>query len=658
MSTTDCNRTVSVDCQQDANVGLSLMALCLGVILALSVAANGMVCFVFYRKSNLLSISNSFVLNLSCSELALSILVLPFTLTSVFSSSGWVFNDIWCKIQGFIFSVCVFSIQFSLMIISLDRNYAIINSLRYVNVFTQKLANILIGLCWLLSIVLASLLLLNWGTYDYIPSQYTCAINWEESNEFLISVCIIVFLLPLSIQSICYLSIFKAAISHTKRSSRVYPSMPSSIRGITTTVQDLQSDSSDISDVSQNVQVKYQTMECKAVRTILLIAFTYAICWVPYITVSILRLRSVTIVSSSDSAAVCFVFLTGVINPVIYVFMNRVMRFEINKFFCGPTTRESRKSSTCDENDDFYSTTTMSLSVPKTTTTSSSSSSCQTRSSGGKSRRIEMKTIKEEELELGNVLKPVQLPSKHQMSPEKIRKDFEDKTSKQSELYLNPSDLYLQRRRIRMKHARLMSIREEATIPAGDNSSSWQCLEDLDMVWSPAVINESPVQYKRRRSRANSLGLQKDETFSKRRRDSGSFLYFEHCSPSKLQHGQNRRSGRGLSVDEAFMKFDNVPRRKQYRHHSLFEGMPSTTTMPIPDAPRPHSSYVFSVSNHIKTCQSDLSRGRSRDSLSDPELNRMSPSNPNVRLQTSCTDDKSAKIFFVSSQRNRDCLSA
>ncbi|XP_033764343.1 G protein-coupled receptor 161-like [Pecten maximus] len=655
MPYTDCNLTDRVDCEQDVNVGISVLALCLGVILALSVAANGMVCFVFYRKSNLLSISNSFVLNLSCSELALSVLVLPFTLTSVFSSSGWIFNDTWCKIQGFIFSVCVFSIQFCLMIISLDRNYAIINSLRYVNVFTQKLANILIALCWLISIVLASLLLLNWGSYDYIPNQYTCAINWEVSSEFLITVCVIVFILPLLVQSICYLSIFKAAISHTKRSSRVYPSMPSSIRGMTSSVQDPNSDSSDTSDISQNVPVKYQNMECKAVRTILLIAFTYAICWVPYMTVSVLRLRSVAIMSYSDSAAVCFLFLTGVINPVIYVFMNRVMRFEINNFFCGPSTRDSRKSSTFDDNDDFYSTTTMSLSIPKT---SSSSSSCPTRSGGKSSRRIEMKTIKEEEVELENVYKP--FPQNNEESGVKL--DALDKTQRKPELFLNPTDLYLQRKRIRTKRERLMSISEEATIPIeGTLDPEWQCLEDLDMAWSPAIDKE--FQHRHRRSRTNSLSAKKDEAFSKRRRDSGSFLYFEHCSPSKGHHGQNRRSERGLSVDEALFRFDNLPGRKQHRHHSLFDGMKNPITVSIPDTEdcRPHSSYA--VSGNVQKRQPGLSFkyspkcSRECNSASDPELNRKSSAESNI-IQTSSIDDNSARTANVSSKQNRECLSA
>ncbi|XP_069116719.1 beta-1 adrenergic receptor-like [Argopecten irradians] len=653
----ECNVTGSVECDQEVNVGISVLALCLGVILALSLAANGMVCYVFYRKSNLLSISNSFVLNLSCSELALSVLVLPFTLTSVFSSSGWIFNDTWCKIQGFIFSVCIFCIQFSLMIISLDRNYAIINSLRYVNVFTQKLANILIAMCWLLSIILASLLLLNWGSYEYVQNQYTCAINWHVSNVFLISVSIIVFIIPLFVQSVCYLSIFKAAIGHTKRSSRVYPSMPSSIRGIPSSVQDPNSDSSTGSDTSQNIPVKYQTMECKAVRTILLIAFTYAICWVPYMTVSILRLRSESITPYTDSAAISFLFLTGVINPVIYVFMNRVMRYEINKFFCGPTLRDSRKSSSADDNDEFYSTTTMSVSMPKT---SSSSSSCPPRSVGGKSnRRIEMKTIKEEEVEVEKVYQPAQFSKHDEELSAKQDTDRLDKANTKPELYLNPNNLYLQRKRVRTKRERLMSISEESALPSQgpSDASEWQCLEDLDLTWSPAVHNESLLKHSRRRSRTSSLSARRDEVFSRRRRDSGSFLYFEHSSDNN--HGQNRRSARGMSIDEALIRFDNHPWRKQNRHHSLFEGMKNSATgLPIPETEN-CQSYIYSVSDRVQRQPNHKSCNRNPDhnSASDPELNRKSTTESNPLNRPSSSEDGEFRITNVLALPNRDRLS-
>lgn len=67
-SSLQCNGTNS-DCGSEPNVGLALMALVVGVILALSLAMNSVVCLVFYKKTYLLSVSNSFVLNLSCCQL-------------------------------------------------------------------------------------------------------------------------------------------------------------------------------------------------------------------------------------------------------------------------------------------------------------------------------------------------------------------------------------------------------------------------------------------------------------------------------------------------------------------------------------------------------------------------------------------------------------
>lgn len=529
------------------------------------------------------------------------------------------------------------------MIISLDRNYAIINSLRYVDVFTQKLANILIAFCWLLSVVLASLPLLNWGIYKYIPYQYTCAINWEEGRSYLITICVLVFLLPLIVQAVCYLTIFKAAISHTKRSNRIYPTLHSSIQVTGCSITDLPSDSSDISDISQAVRVQHRNVECKAVRTILLIAFTYAICWVPYFTVSFLRLSSSPVTSYSDSAAIFSVFLTGVVNPVIYVFMNRLMRFEINKLLCGHGNRDrSRKSSTDADNDDFYSTTVMSGSIPKTT--SSSSSSCQTRL-GTKNRRIEMKTIKEEEVELEHVF-PYKPEMNIEVKQDEIQTDINNKPIK-TELFLNPSDLHLQRKRVRTKRERLLSIREDVTLQCPSSSdrqshcttsslspSKRHYLQDLDQAWNPSLESQ-----KHRRSRSNTTGVNKDETFSRRRRDTGSFLYFENTDIHRnSSRRSNRRQHRRFSVDGNLCRFENFPRRPNTSNQSQKERRQTIDISVTEPESEPCTLVAPPTSASQHFCE--------RTADSDPELERKSRSN-HVILESS-TDKGVTCVISIS----------
>ena len=66
---TSCNVTGTCNVNSTEEVWSTLMAVYLGTILMLSVVFNGTICLVFYKKPHLLSISNCFVLNLTCCQL-------------------------------------------------------------------------------------------------------------------------------------------------------------------------------------------------------------------------------------------------------------------------------------------------------------------------------------------------------------------------------------------------------------------------------------------------------------------------------------------------------------------------------------------------------------------------------------------------------------
>lgn len=420
---------------------------------------------------------------------------MPFVLASVFSTK-WAFDDTFCKVQGYFFTICIITIQFSLMIISIDRNYAIINSLRYPYVFTPKLGHVLIASAWVLSVMIALPPLVGWGSYVYIPDQYLCGMNWKSGNQFMLFIVVICFLVPLLVQSWCYLSIFKAAIGQTKRRSRVYPSMPS-------TVRDPPSNSSDSSDLSQSVQVQYRNVECKAVRTILLIAFAYALCWVPYLTIIISHLRDNSFTSEVNSFAICLVFCTGIVNPIIYAFMNRVTRHEINKFFCDTINKGNGRTTTGNDSDEFYSTTMTTYSSTKQNVVVWTTQ--KTRSKIPTACNIEMNTIQE--------VREASTSS----SPKEERKDAEKPIHAQEGG--EPPKIFVSRNAV--------------SVPGTSQKHSMNLTSDLSKcsVKSPDLRHSralSPVVTRQRVSRAQSEFLSRGETFlSQKQKDCGSFLFFE-----------------------------------------------------------------------------------------------------------------------------------
>ena len=327
----------------------------------------------------------------SLSLIVLCIFVLPFTISSVFLSK-WVFNDVWCHIEGFILTTCVVATQLSLTIIAVDRNYAIINSLRYPYVFTQKRCHKIMIVVWILSVCVSIPPLAGFGTYRYAEDQNTCTIDWNFSLKFSIMFLGLSFLIPLLIQSWCYLAIFKAAINHTKRSIRVYPSMSTTASNINREYSSSVS-SAEITEISTSGSyVAYKNMECKAIRTIMFIACSYAICWIPYLVSAIFGIIGKHVTYDVGSLTVVMVFLNTSIDPLIYAFMNRIMRYEIYKFYCDSLNKMSEKSS-YDDSEDGLSSTNITMSSSRNSRINSLKSRVVKSSTPGK---IEMTPIQEE----------------------------------------------------------------------------------------------------------------------------------------------------------------------------------------------------------------------------------------------------------------------
>ncbi|XP_048238815.1 G-protein coupled receptor 161-like isoform X2 [Haliotis rufescens] len=353
-----CNVSDTCDVELDfddviSTAGLSAALSYFAVVFLLSLLCNGTICVVFHKRPQLLTVSNSFVLNLTCCQLGLSILIMPFLMLSLVSRK-WVMGDIWCRIQAYLLTVLVIALQYSLLVISVDRNYAIINSLRYPYVFSPRLGNLLIAVTWLLGFAIGMPPLFTYGELSYQRTQFVCGNTWESESKYSVFFILAAFLLPFIVQTCCYLSIFKAAIKHTKAANRVYPSV-----GSTSATQDISMVAAiEIDDVTSRVHMpRSRRTECKAVKTILIIYGSYVISWTFFIITGLMKAFGAQTSAYLDMTGICLVFLSCAINPVIYAFMNRLTRNEIWKYFSRAAQRSVGREPTVMESEEFYSTT-------------------------------------------------------------------------------------------------------------------------------------------------------------------------------------------------------------------------------------------------------------------------------------------------------------
>ncbi|KAL8584124.1 hypothetical protein ACOMHN_011739 [Nucella lapillus] len=261
------------------------------VVLVLSMVGNGTLGCVFYSKRQLLTVSNYFVLNMACCQLAMSLFVLPLSVVSLVHGK-WAMSNVWCRGQSYLLVVVVVALHYTLLAISLDRNFAIVNSLRYPSVFTHVLGSGIVAGTWILGLLVGLPPLVGWGAFRFEQHQFLCSVDWQADIVYTIFFLVVVFLLPLLAHLWCYVSIFRAALHHTRRCSK-----------------------------------------CKAAKTIILIATAYFVCWTSHVVVALLKCWGVRVSPSMELSSVALVFLSCVLNPLIYGFLNRLTRFEIWKLW-------------------------------------------------------------------------------------------------------------------------------------------------------------------------------------------------------------------------------------------------------------------------------------------------------------------------------------
>lgn len=91
------------------------------VIITIFVCLGNLVIVVtLYKKSYLLTLSNKFVFSLTLSNFLLSVLVLPFVVTSAIRRE-WIFGVVWCHFSALLYLLISSASMLTLGVIAVDR---------------------------------------------------------------------------------------------------------------------------------------------------------------------------------------------------------------------------------------------------------------------------------------------------------------------------------------------------------------------------------------------------------------------------------------------------------------------------------------------------------------------------------------------------------
>ncbi|NP_001306795.1 neuropeptide Y receptor type 1 [Callorhinchus milii] len=205
-------------CQAPTAVIFTL-ALAYSAVIILGVSGNLMLITIIMKQKEMHNVTNILIVNLSISDLLITLMCLPFTFVYTFMDH-WVFGKAMCKMNSMIQCISITVSVFSLVLIAIERHQLIINPRgwrpnnkhAYVSIATMWVLALLASLPFLLFQVLTDEPLQNVPNYwENFAGKYVCLDQWPSENQRLAyTTCLLVvqYFGPLCFIFICYLKIY------------------------------------------------------------------------------------------------------------------------------------------------------------------------------------------------------------------------------------------------------------------------------------------------------------------------------------------------------------------------------------------------------------------------------------------------------------------
>ncbi|KAM4543483.1 uracil nucleotide/cysteinyl leukotriene receptor [Fundulus diaphanus] len=272
------------------------------LIFIFAVPGNSLALWAFCHQKGT-SPSKVFLRNLSIADICY-VLLLPMRIVYHLSDSHWPFGDIPCRLSGFLFYLNMYCSLYLMSFISLDRLLAVIFPLKSQVVRKPLHANIGVAILWM--IVTASMMPSLFSKKNQSNTDSRCTMLYLEStsSKALIST-MVAFLIPFTTIVITYIVILLK-----------------------------------LRNLKQQEQ---RPVKDKAMKMIVLVVMNFLFAFVPYHICRVIytqklagSLESLKRANQVTSALTC---IGGVLDPVMYFFLNKVYRSTFLHLFCKPRRR-------------------------------------------------------------------------------------------------------------------------------------------------------------------------------------------------------------------------------------------------------------------------------------------------------------------------------
>lgn len=300
------------------------------IITVLVCLGNLVIVVTLYKKSYLLTLSNKFVFSLTLSNFLLSVLVLPFVVTSSIRRE-WIFGVVWCNFSALLYLLISSASMLTLGVIAIDRYYAVLYPMVYPMKITGNRAVMALVYIWLHSLIGCLPPLFGWSSVEFDEFKWMCVAAWHQEPGYTIFWQIWCALFPFLIMLVCYGFIFRVA---RVKARKVHCGT------VVTVEEDSQrsgrknsSTSTSSSGSRRNALqgVVYSANQCKALITILVVIGAFMVTWGPYmVVITSEALWGKNCVSPTlETWATWLSFTSAICHPLIYGLWNKTVRKEL-----------------------------------------------------------------------------------------------------------------------------------------------------------------------------------------------------------------------------------------------------------------------------------------------------------------------------------------
>ncbi|XP_077075664.1 trace amine associated receptor 15 [Siphateles boraxobius] len=276
-----------------------LFFLYISTISVLTVCGNLLVIISITVFKQLHTPTNLLILSLAVSDFLVGICVMPVESVRRINSCFYMGKS-HCRIFNIIISILVSVSLINIILVAIDRYFAVCDPLLYMSKMTMKKTLICISLGWTGSIFY-NLVPVSFGNLTLTETTVFCFRECAVavSNAWGSADLIVNFIAPCLVMFILYVRILAVALRQAKSISKFAKKR-----------------------VSQKNLKSSRKSEVKATKTLSTIVFVYFICWVPWY-LGMLNVKQFQKSSVSVSVVLCLFYTNSCINPFIYAISYR-----------------------------------------------------------------------------------------------------------------------------------------------------------------------------------------------------------------------------------------------------------------------------------------------------------------------------------------------